>query len=71
MSRPKGSEARIRAEAIREFAEELKALSETRWYHTIETGRIIVYQIVYVDDIDDLVAEMTREPTRKEQKKHD
>jgi hypothetical protein len=53
--------ARIRAEAIREFAEELKARSETEYYHDVETNRIVTYRLVYVDDIDDLVAEMTGE----------
>lgn len=51
--------ARIRAEAIREFAEELKARAETEYYHDAETNRIVIYRLVYVDDIDDLVAEMT------------
>ena len=53
--------ARIRAEAIREFAEELKARTDTEWYHDVETGAIIIYRTVDVDDIDALVAEMTGE----------
>jgi hypothetical protein len=50
---------RIRAKAIREFADELKARSETEFYHDIETGHTYVYRTVDTDDIDDLVAEMT------------
>lgn len=53
--------ARIRAEAIREFSEELKARSETEYCHDVETNRIVIYRIIYVDDLDDLVAEMTGE----------
>lgn len=51
--------ARIRAEAIREFAEELKARAEAEYYHGVETNRVVIYRIVYTDDVDDLVAEMT------------
>lgn len=51
--------ARIRAEAIREFAEELKARSESEWYRDVETNQIIIYRTVTIEDIDDLVDAMT------------
>lgn len=51
--------ARIRAEAIREFAEELKARSESEWYHDVKTNQIIIYRYVVIEDIDDLVVAMT------------
>ncbi len=55
-------EANIRAKAIQDFAEELKARSETEFYYDCETGPH-TYRLVYIDDIDDLVAEMTGEAT--------
>ena len=58
---------RIRVEAIREFAEELKACTETEYYRDVETGSTFIYRTVTVEDIDRLADEMVKSPTREEQ----
>jgi hypothetical protein len=58
-------EARIRAEAIQKFAEELMARSETEFYHDDVTGHTYIYRTIDVDDIDDLVAEMLGDDPRE------
>lgn len=44
-------------EAVKAFAEELKAKAETEYYYDVETRHTYIYRTVDLDDIDDLVKE--------------